>query len=287
MMKNPLKLSQLSLIALPRTRMGNEDARRRGIIHLGTTTASKAVEACGIDPLGHTMFIGKDGRVFPILKQLVNRSGLPYVMVREKGELANSCLKSLEHEWEIDICQSNIPEGNGIIYINGTAEEDLILKEECLPCWRKNRLIILCLGAIRLDAEMADILAPASFMLITNSLHRSTRVADINLSPAELASEMDYIVCSGSSPREIPGILPKYDCEKASNTSDLSLHDGSSRYSDSRYRRSGMGFRLSQSRTIEEKPVLSHGELMSLMENGFSLFYNAVSNRVCTAKIVR
>lgn len=287
-MSNALKLSKMKLLSLPQTKAGREGMRRRNINHLGLATASHAISYCGIDcGNGSTMLLGKPGKVFPVLNQLVKMSERPYVIVGTHNDIDGTSFYSLEHDWELNACRKTLPDGNGIITLNGSAEELLSLKEECLPEW-DDRLIIICLGGIRIDYEMIDILSSQKYMLITDSLHRCTRASDGHrLLPQELISEMDYIVCAGASPKEMSEVLPKYDCEKLTNTTDFSVHDDFSRYTDIHHHGNGKGFRLSQSRTVEEKPILSQNELICLQDNGISLFYNAKSNHVYTAKIVR
>lgn len=103
----------------------------------------------------------------------------------------------------------------------------------------------------------------------------------------ELLSCMDYIIISSIGPagKELLKVLPDYDIEKTTNTVDLSLQKDSPDTFFFKRHRKGHALRLSQSSTIELKPILTQKDLLDLQATNTMLIYNTRSNHIAIAKI--
>ena len=108
------------------------------------------------------------------------------------------------------------------------------------------------------------------------------------MTPSELMASMSYLVISsaGSGAKELISVLPNYEQEKITNTTDLSGH-GDSPYQTHRHHHRGLGLRLSQSRTLETKPILTQEQLTDMQNSRITLIYNAETAQTWTAKITR
>ena len=75
----------------------------------------------------------------------------------------------------------------------------------------------------------------------------------------ELLSCMDHIIISsiGAAGKELLKVLPEYDIEKTTNTADLSLQKDSPDTFFFKRHHKRHAFRVSQSRALEIKPILT------------------------------
>lgn len=108
------------------------------------------------------------------------------------------------------------------------------------------------------------------------------------LTPEELLLSMDYMIISsiGMAAKDLVSVLPSYECEKVTNTTDFSLHQESPQLSDYHHRNGG-GFRISQSRALETKPILTQTDLRSMQDNNTMIIYNAKATHTWVARLVR
>jgi hypothetical protein len=99
---------------------------------------------------------------------------------------------------------------------------------------------------------------------------------------------MDYVLVTsiGSSAKDLLQVLLTYEYEKITNTTDLSLHqDAPQMTSGSYHHRNGGGFRLSQSKTMDEKCIFSQDGIRKMQDNGEMLIYNAKTSHTWVAKL--
>jgi hypothetical protein len=101
---------------------------------------------------------------------------------------------------------------------------------------------------------------------------------------------MDYILVSsiGTSAKNLMSVLPSYECEKITNTTDLSLHqDSPNNDFDNMHHRNGGGLRFGQSRTQETKCIITQDDLTRMQDNNTMLIYNAKAAHTWVARIMR
>lgn len=129
-----------------------------------------------------------------------------------------------------------------------------------------------------------------NYMLLTEMLYRSVKATDgIQLTPEDLLSSMDYILVSsiGTAGKELIKVLPDYEYEKITNTTDVSLHrDEPHEYKDGRHHRNGGGVRFSQSKSLESRCIFSQDDLVKMQDSNSMLIYNARYVHTWVAKIV-
>lgn len=149
---------------------------------------------------------------------------------------------------------------------------------------------IVCVGnGLALDYDILHLLnSIGQYILLSESLYRSIKHTDTcSMAVTELLSCMDYIIISSIGPagKELLKVLPDYDIEKTTNTVDLSLQKDSPDTFFFKRHRKGHALRLSQSSTIELKPILTQKDLLDLQATNTMLIYNTRSNHIAIAKI--
>ena len=106
----------------------------------------------------------------------------------------------------------------------------------------------------------------------------------------ELLASMDYIIVSsiGTSAKSLMAVLPSYECEKVTNTTDFTLHrDSPNRDLGNNHHRNGGGLRFGQARTTESKCIFTHDDLTRMQDNNTMLIYNAKEAHTWVARIAR
>ena len=237
-------------INLPSTQKNKFNNKQRNVGEIEMSSAAHMIGITGICPEGSLIFCGKHNKAFPIIRQLVRMSARPFVLLGTRRDLSEeSCLRLLNIEWEDEIPKHNLPEGNGILVLKPGGETNLMLKD-CLVNW-DSHFIIMCVGnGLQVDQEILNLLnGVGNYMLLTEMLYRSVKATDgIQLTPEDLLSSMDYILVSsiGTAGKELIKVLPDYEYEKITNTTDVSLHrDEPHEYKDGRHHRNGGGVLVS------------------------------------------
>ena len=280
----------MALLRLPVTKKDSVNVRRRAISDTGSMTAAQVIRKTGISSRKPILLCGDANKNLPLLSQLLKMSEKPYVLLGTKIDFGErSCLSDLPTDWDAEKPTQKLPSGSGMITLKPSAQTNVDLKV-CLPEW-DSHLIVMCLGnGLQLDTELINLLhAQGSYILLTESLFRSVKSAEGNkLTPSELMASMSYLVISsaGSGAKELLSVLPHYEQEKITNTTDLSGH-GDSPYQTHRHHHRGLGLRLSQSRTLETKPILTQEQLTDMQNSHITLIYNAETAQTWTAKITR
>jgi len=279
----------MALLRIPIGKTSSVDSKRRGIGDLGRTTAAQMLSATGMRPDSPILLSGRHNKTFPVLRQLVKMTSVPCLLIGTRRDLEQSCLLDLGLDWISETPRSRLSSDSGALYLRPGAETNLALKEY-LPGW-DDHLLILCLGnGLQVDAELLNLLnGLGRYILISESLSRSVKGGEgYRLTPEELLSSMDYMVISsiGTAAKDLVSVLPSYECEKVTNTTDFSLHQNSPQLSDHHHRNGG-GFRISQSRARETKPILTQDDLRSMQDNNTLVIYNSRAAHTWVARLVR
>lgn len=289
-MRNRLYQSRgIGLFSTPVTQNDTVNALRRGVMDLGSVTASYALEAADITLQGPVLFCGRHSKALPLLLGLLRRENAPFVLVGTRRELEDSPLMRLEHRWVLDRIPSRLSEGNGVLMLTPDSQTDLELKES-LSGW-DSHIPILCLGnGLTADHSLLMQLGGCGrYLLLSESLHRSVKGTEYGrLTPTDLLSAMDGILVSaaGTSAKALTEVLPTYESQRITNTSDWSTHRSVPMW-DFFGRHEGHGFRLSQSRTLETRPILTQEDLLHLQENNQILLYCPRRGRAWVARIIK
>ena len=280
----------LKLLQLPVTQRDRVNQENRDVRNLKRTTAAKMISMSGISP--HSLiFCGKMAKAYPFIRQLVKMLEYPFVIIGTQTDLENSCIRSLDIEWEESAPRQNLTAGNGLMELRPGPMTNLALKEY-ISEW-SSHLVILCLGGgLQVDSELLNLLnSTGRYIIVSSSLSRSVKGSDgVKLSVRDLLSSMDYILVSsiGSSAKELIEVLPSFDYQKVTNTTDFSYHqDGAHIYENISHHRNGAGIRISQSRSMETRTVFTESELKRMQDDNILLIYNALESHIWVSEIVQ
>ena len=280
----------LNLLRLPVTARHRSEERRRELGELGSLTASAALARTGVGPDGPIACCGSKNRFAALLGALAKRCPRPFVIVGTEQDMKSGCILALEPKWTRESISGRLPSGSGALVLSPGKEDTHLDLLEALPKW-KDHLVILCLGSgLQADLAMLDQLNTlGTYVLLCESLGRSVRGTEGGrLTPSELLRAMDYLLISsaGLSAGELLEVLPTYQSERITNTIDLSArrpetHPGKGRGCG--LDRGGLG--MSQSRSLEEKPIVTQDELRIMHRSGQLLVHNARSYMTWIVKI--
>ena len=277
----------LRLFRLPELGRERENTRRRNIQDLHNTTAAAALAAAGVSSYGATLFCGGHSAALPFLRQLTKKAE-PYVVLGTPKDLGvNDCLFRLPHDWKNDRLLPTLPDGNGFLTLRPSDQTRIDLTH-LLQNWE--HYVILCLGnGLQLDAELLDRLNErGGFVLLTESLNKGVRSADENkLTLKRVLTSMDYLLISsiGQEFQDLVEMLPRYQEERVSNTLDWQSYRNG--FNARLGHRSGKGFRISQTRSLEEKPILRQEDIRTMEAQRRVFLLNTHSCDAYTAAIVR
>lgn len=282
----------LPLLSLPVTRAERENRRRRNVIDLGAATASRILGETGIRPDGPLMICGDRNHCVGLLRGLLRRSPLPFVLVGTGPDLEESCLLALEPDWTSAAPTPRLQDGSGALALDMSDEGIYLQLKSCVPQWT-DHLVILCLGSgLQVDAQLLDQLNGLNrYIILSQSLHRSIRSTEgTRIGVDVLLDSMDYILVSaiGTAAEELLQTLPAFESVRVTNAADFSTHRNEPR-SFARQRLQdrdcgGLGF--TQSRVLETRPVLTQDDLRRLQSSRATLFYNTRTGQTWTAKIL-
>lgn len=282
----------MALLSLPTTKKNRTNNNCRNVVDVETTSAAHMIGVTGIRPEEPLIFCGRYNKALPVIRQLVKMSSRPFLLLGTKRDLPEgSCLRLLNIDWEREAPQCDLYGGNGIMILKPGAETNLILKEY-LSGW-DSHLIIMCLGnGLQVDQELLNLLnGVGHYILLSETLQRSIKCTDgCKLTSADLLSSMDYILISsiGTAAKELMSVLPDYESEKVTNTTDLSLHkDAPHEYGGGHHHRNGGGLRFSQSKTKESKCIFTQDDLIKMQDSNTLIIYNARYAHTWIAQISR
>ena len=290
MKKKLYEVIGMSLLSFPETKKNKINNKRRNVDNIEMSSAARMIGVTGIRPAEPLIFCGRYNKAFPVVRQLIKMSSRPFLILGTKRDLAeDSCFRMLDIEWESESPQASLLEKNGIFVLKPGPDTNLILKEY-LSRW-DSHLIIMCLGnGIQIDQELLNLLnSVGHYILLTETLQRSVKCMEgCKLTPEELLASMDYILVSsiGTAGKELLKVLPDYEYEKITNTTDLSLHqDAPHEYRGGHHHRNGGGLRFSQSKTLESRCIFTQDDLTRMQETNTMLIYNARCAHTWAAQI--
>ena len=280
----------LRLLQLPNTGAERANTHRRNLRNLGTTTAAASLAAAEVCPEGATLFCGRHSAALPFLAQLTRMTNCPFVVLGSEQDFGeNDCFRMLPHDWEDETVREQLPDGSGLMTLctdGDTVHEFKI----ALHSWE--HLVILCLGrGLQLDSGLLDALnRRGGFVLVTEALNRSVKCVDEGkLNVQRVLSSMDYLLISsiGSEAKDLLAVLPTYEEERVSNTLDWQTYRNAFGFRSGSRRGNGGGFRVSQTRSLETKPILRQEDLREMEAQRRVLLYNARASAAWSARIVR
>lgn len=290
MKKRFLPSAGMSLFSLPTGRLDRANRKRSGIMELGTVSASHALSQTGVMPDRPMLYCGRRKRAVNLIRALVARSELPFLLVGTQRDLDDSCLLSLGPDWTTGTPAARLRPGTGALILDPADSSTYLCLSQYLPKWT-DHLVILCLGTgLQLDGELLDQLnGLGRYILLCESLARSIRSSDSGrLGIDVLLESMDYILVSGigTSAGELQKVLPSFEREQVTNTVDFSTHRRESGMLGSR-RHDGDcgGFGFSQSKVLETKPILTEDQLTQLQDENAMIVHNALARHTWIAKI--
>ena len=277
------------LLRLPVMSSARANEKRRDIGELKQVTVSNMISSTGINPDEPLIFCGSQNRAFPVTDMLTRMTAKPFLLVGTQRDFQDSSMLALMPAWSETQIRRQLPEGSGMLTLQPGPETSILLKDS-IPSW-SSHFLILCLGCgLQLDAETLNLLnSHGSYLLVTDSLHRSIRSTDGNrLSATDLLRCMDVVMVSsaGCGIKEVVEILPAYEAQAITNTIDFSAFMDAPGYAADHRRRDGRGWRLGQSRSVETKPVITQSELLRLQAYGAMFVYNARLGRSWIVRIM-
>lgn len=282
----------MALLSLPSTKKDRTNNKHRNIGNIEATSAARMLSVTGVCPDAPAIICGRYNKALPVVRQLTKMSSRPFLILGTKRDLSeNSCLYALETEWKSENIERTLPNGNGVLMVRPGAETNLALKEY-LPKW-DTHLIIICLGnGLQVDQELLNLLnSVGHYIILSETLQRSIKSMDgCKLTASELLSSMEYILVSsiGTAGKELLKVLPDFQYEKITNTTDFSSHqDSPQKYGDGHHHRTGGGFRFSQSKVLENRSILTQDELIKLQDSNLMLIHNTRCSHTWIAKITR
>lgn len=283
--------SGLSLLSLSIGKNDSVNTARKNIADLEMTTSANMISVTSVKTNSPMLMCGKYNKLYPVLKQMLRMQEIPYVLVGTQKDFETTFLDLIPTDWRDSQIVSNLPEGNGMITVRPGTETVYMMKDAMVNWY--DRLVILCLGnGLQVDQELLNILnSLGSYIIVSEALSRSIRGSEgCRMTVDELLSSMDYILVSsiGTSAKSLMSVLPSYECEKVTNTTDFSLQrDSPNNALGNIHHRNGGGLRFGQARTTESKCIFTQDDLTRMQDNNTMLIYNARAAHTWVARIAR
>lgn len=290
-MKRLYSKPELPLLRFPSGKQNKFNDKQRNIQNLKTITSAHMIAMTGITPEGPMIFCGKYKKSMPVIMQLLKMTDRPFLLIGNRRDIhENSVFGLLESKADHVSLDQTLPEANSVLILNSDGDSYLLLKDYLTRVTL--HIPIVCVGnGLALDYDILHLLnSIGQYILLSESLYRSIKHTDTcSMAVTELLSCMDHIIISsiGAAGKELLKVLPDYDIEKTTNTVDLSLQkDSPDTFLFKRHHNhKGHAFRLSQSRAMELKPILTQKDLLDLQDTNTMLIYNTSANHIAIAKI--
>lgn len=281
--------SEISVISAPVTSANLRNARNHPAIDFGCCTPFQLFANTGITHDGAVCIIGNPARGIGIAKALVRRSRKPFLLLGSAAD-KNSSLFSLEPEWTLDFAQMSLPAGNGALLFSKPYSSYLEMCEY-MEAWGRDYFLILHLGGgLQVGIEVLNLLSTVEqCLIICDSIPQSIRNSESRtITSREFMSQMSYLLVfsAGVATRDLIELLPTYQYEKVSNTTNINIYRSRSIFHPFHKHR-GHGVSVGQTRTMEyKKSVFEMDDLQNIFAAGTTLIYNAKTNNVFLAQIV-
>lgn len=280
--KNGLKFFRIPFSGKERV-----NQKRRGIIDLGSVTASEMAERTSLNEAAGQLFCGKVNKAFPVIRKFVRSSdGECVMLVGRVSEEVLSGFRGIFSDWMLDQPQEKMMSGNGIMLVKNS--EAVLLVKEYMKYW-KEKSVILFLGAgFLLTEDMMNCLSGCrKYLILTEQLSADLKKPLIS---EDVMSRVQgiYIASAGSVPKTFQNIFPDYQAEKPQDSVTLSIHSGAPQPDyDPGHARNGKALILGQSREQQKRPVLEQSDLISLQQCGKIVIYNVRQLKLYTALLTR
>lgn len=275
----------LSLISAPVTSSDRANNRARGIKDLGCITGAQLLRALGHAGNGPLLFCGSQSSAFPLIRQAALSSEKPFLLVGMERSLRDSCFLSLGPDWTHANAKISPPPGSGCFMLSPGQEAHLELKES-LPGWGDYYVILLPGNGLQLDGNDLDLLnALGSYALVTDQITRCFAVSnETGLPLSRVFESMELIIYKNpdAGVRELVTVLPTIQMVNAVNAMDYSSYRNGLGVAYGTPMR-GRGLRLSQSRSVENKPVLEEDQILKALRRGRSVIIEMAKRSVWIA----
>lgn len=281
--------SEISLISTPVTSANLRNARNRPVINLGCCTPFQLFTNVTLTGEGTVCIIGNPSRGIGVAKAMIRRSQKPFLLLGTASD-ENSPLFSLKPEWTLDSAQMSLPGGNGALLFSKPYSSYLEMCEY-LEAWSRDYFLVLHLGSgLQIGVEILNLLSTVGQCLILcDSVPQSIRNSDSRIiTSREFMSQMSYLLVfsAGVATRDLIELLPTYQYEKVSNTTNINIYRSRSIFHPFHKHR-GHGVSVGQTRMMEyNKNVFEMDDLQNIFADGTALIYNARTNSVFLVQIV-
>ena len=288
-MKRLYSKPELPLLRFPSGKHNKFNDKQRNIQNLQTMSSAQVIAMTGITPERPMIFCGKYQKSIPVILQLLKMTDRPFLLIGNRRDIhENSVFSLLESKADHVSLDQTLPETNSVLILNSDGDSYLLLKDYLTRVTL--HIPIVCVGnGLALDYDILHLLnSIGQYILLSESLYRSIKHTDTcSMAVTELLSCMDYIIISsiGAAGKELLKVVPEYDIEKTTNTVDLSLQKDSPDTFLFKRHHKGHALRLSQSSTLELKPILTQKDLLDLQATNTMLIYNTRANHIAIAKI--
>lgn len=288
-MNSIFRPSEISAISTPVTSSNRRNAEKHPAVDLGCATPFQLFASASISRNGTICILGKPGRGVGIARALTVRSEKPFLFlgtVRDKDYISSS----LKPEWIRDSAQPNLPCGSGTILFANPHNAYLEICQY-VEEWSKNYFLIIHLGnGLQAGTELMNIFCAIEQCLIfCDSIPQSIRNTDTrSITQLDFLQQMHYLLVfsSGAETESLVNLLPTYQYEKISNTTNLNTYRGRSILHPF-HGHHGHGISVGQTRTMEyKKNIFEADELQRIFSDGYALVYNTILNSVYLVRII-
>ena len=288
-MNSRYRPSEISVVSAPVTTANLRNVRNHPAIDLGCCTPFQMLANTGISHDGTVCIIGNPSRGIGVVKAMIRRSRKPFLLLGTASD-RNLLSSFLEPDWVRDSAQMNLPEGNGALLFSKPYSSYLEMCEY-MEAWNQNHFMILHLGSgLQIGIEILNLISSVEqCLIICDSVPQSIRDSETRtVTSLEFMKKMKYLLVfsSGVSSKDLVELLPTYQYEKVSNTTNFNAYKGRSILHPFRGHR-GHGVSVGQTRTMEyKKSVFEVDDLKRIFDDGYMIAYNASSDSVFLAQIV-
>lgn len=281
--------SEISVISAPVTSANLRNAKNHPAMDLGCCTPFQMLANTGISHDGTICIIGNPSRGIGVAKAMIRRNRKPFLLLGTASD-KDSLSSSLGADWTQDFAQLSLPAGNGALLFSKPYSSYLEMCEY-MEAWSQDYFLVLHIGAgLQIGIEILNLLSSVKQCLILcDSIPQSIRDSESHtVTSLEFMKKMKYLLVfsSGVSSKDLVELLPTYQYEKVSNTTNFNAYKGRSIFHPLRAHR-GHGVSVGQTRTMEyKKSVFEVDDLKKIFDDGYMLAYNASSDSVFLAQII-
>lgn len=288
-MSSRYRPSGISVVSAPVTSANLRNAKNQPVTDLGCCTPFQLFAHISMKHDDTVCIIGNPARGIGIAKAMIRRSQKPFLLIGPASD-RNSAFTALEPDWTMDSAGTGLPEGSGALLFSRPNSSYLEMCEY-LEEWSRDRFLILHLdGGVQIGAEVLNLLgAVGQCLIICESIPRSIRIGESRtITPEEFMSRMSYlfVFSAGAATKDLIGLLPTYQYENVSNTTNVNSYKSRSIFNPFRAFR-GHGASWGQTRSMEHKKSLFEmDDLQKIFDDGVMLLYDTKANTVFLARIV-